>query len=163
MFAKPFQKAFSLIELMVVIGIIGIISAVSLASLSAIQKSSRDAQRQSDLRVIQGALQQYYADQNSYPDLATLNAGASIDNCTGKTGCTVTKTYLSASPKEPTSNLVTPYCYISLISSASGAASCASATPGKCHFYELYTKLENSSGTLSCGGNATYNLKLTPL
>ena len=159
MFDKYSQKAFSLIELMVVISIIAIISAISITSLQAIQKNGRDAQRQSDIRVIQGALQQFYADHNYYPDSLALNGGASFVSVV-----TPQKTYLSKTPVDPTSGTATPYCYVSQISSS--ITTDCTANPGKCHFYRLNAKLENpGSGVVnsSCGGQTTYNFEVKPL
>ena len=59
------KKAFSLIELLVVISIIGILVAAGLAVYSGAQKRGRDAKRRGDLQAIQNALEQYYA-ENSY-------------------------------------------------------------------------------------------------
>lgn len=59
---------FTLIELLIVIAIIAILISIGLASYSRAQAQARDGQRKSDLRNIQGALEQYYADFNRYPD-----------------------------------------------------------------------------------------------
>jgi prepilin-type N-terminal cleavage/methylation domain-containing protein len=158
MFSNLSQKAFSLVELMVVISIIGVVSAVSLSSVTTIQKNNRDAQRQSDLRLIQGALQQYYADANHYPDSLTLTSSAAF---TCPTGCGISaKTYLNRTPTDPTPGTTTPYCYAPFKSTA--LAACAA---GQCHYYQLDAKLEspNGSTTYTCGGNATYNFQVTPL
>lgn len=63
------DKAFTLLELLVVIGIIAIIVSLGFASYSTTQKKVRDAKRKSDLKEIQNALEQYYAVCGSeYPD-----------------------------------------------------------------------------------------------
>jgi len=64
---KP-DNGFTLLELLVVIAIIGVLIALGTVSYSAIQRKSRDAKRESDLKSIQGALEQYYAaNDGSYP------------------------------------------------------------------------------------------------
>ncbi len=77
----PAQAGFTLMELLIVIGIIGILISVSVASFSTAQKKGRDARRLGDMKAMQNAFEQYYADHNSsYP--ATCHAiigGAGLD------------------------------------------------------------------------------------
>jgi len=61
------QKGFTLIELLVVIAIIGILSSVVLASLTTARMKARDAQRLSDLKQLELALQFYYDEHGYYP------------------------------------------------------------------------------------------------
>lgn len=173
MFLKSAQKGFSLVEIMVVISIIALLSIVSIGTLTTIQKNNRDAKRQSDLRLIQGALQQFYSDRNHYPnDLATvLSAGTALTDCSGEpVGCVTSKTYLSQVPKDPQSGTTTPYCYrsqIANVTSGSGTGNCgilAGQGAGTCHFYNLCANLENSAnGAAGCSCSASYNFKVTPL
>ncbi|KKS16915.1 MAG: hypothetical protein UU77_C0010G0026 [candidate division WWE3 bacterium GW2011_GWC1_41_7] len=62
------SQGFTLIELLIVVLIIGVLSGVVLAVLnsSGIQQKARDSQRKSDLKVIQAALELYYADNRTY-------------------------------------------------------------------------------------------------
>lgn len=53
-------------ELLIVIAIIGILISVSVASYSSAQKKARDARRHQDLKAMQNAWEQYYADNNGY-------------------------------------------------------------------------------------------------
>lgn len=157
-------KGFSLIEILVTIGIIAIISGVVALSVTSIQQNTRNSQRKSDLRVLQSAIQQFYADLNHYPNQLTID-GSALNNCSGEpAGCVVSKTYLSKTPKDPNSPS-TNYCYSSQFT-VSDATACSSTTnPGKCHFYRLYAQLENPSGTttFTCNGVTTYNFEITPL
>lgn len=61
------KEGFTLIELLIVIAIIGILSAILMANLVGVRQRARDAQRKSDLRQIQSALELYRADVGSYP------------------------------------------------------------------------------------------------
>lgn len=63
------QNGFTLVELLLVIVIISILSGVLLVIIQPgkMQGNARDAQRLSDLKVIQGALELYFADHRSYP------------------------------------------------------------------------------------------------
>lgn len=52
---------------MVVVGIIGLLSSIVMVSLSGARMKSRDARRVADIKTIQLALSQYYADRGFYP------------------------------------------------------------------------------------------------
>lgn len=103
-----YRRAFSLIELLVVIALIGILVAVATVSYTTIQKRSRDSRRTTDLKAVQQAFEQYYANSNaSYPG-----------NCTG-----LDATYLpNGMPQDPQSGIsyadettsactLTSYCF----------------------------------------------------
>lgn len=169
------QNGFSLIEILVAISIIGIVTGVIALAVSSIQRNTRDSQRETDLRVLQSAIQQFYADQNHYPntDLSVLIAnGSALTNCSGEpAGCIVSKTYISKTPKDPNSPQ-TNYCYMSQFSFTASAFTTAnectsSSNSGKCHYYELCAKLENQSGTATCtcsvSASVSANFKITPL
>lgn len=62
------KKAFTLLEMLVVIGIIAILVSLGASSYSTAQKKARDAKRKGDLKVIQNAMEQYYSICNyQYP------------------------------------------------------------------------------------------------
>jgi general secretion pathway protein G len=69
---------FTLIELLIVVAIISILSTLLMVNFIAVRQRGRDAQRKSDLRQIQSALELYRADQDSYPQ---SNNNYSIGNC----------------------------------------------------------------------------------
>ncbi len=72
-------KAFTLIELMVVVGIIAILAAVGISIYANAQKIARDGKRIADLQEIQKALEQYFAvNNNAYP--ANANYPSSINS-----------------------------------------------------------------------------------
>ncbi|SRR5258708_1627420 len=133
------SKGFTLIELLVSISIIGIVFGVIVSSMSVIQRNARDAQRKSDFSRLQSALQQYYADQNNYPQ-PNISSGSSGGSSIG----TSTRTYLSSLPVDP--NTSSGYTYRPLSGTCTdGVTSCScdnSATP--CLKYCLYSKLENT-------------------
>jgi type IV pilus assembly protein PilE len=55
------KKAFTLLEMLVVIGIIAILVSLGFASYSTVQKKARDAKRQGDLKGAQELMEQCYA------------------------------------------------------------------------------------------------------
>jgi general secretion pathway protein G len=64
------KKGFTLIELLIVITILGILMTIGYQSFYRSQEKARDAERKSDLRQIQKALELYEQDQPlpAYPD-----------------------------------------------------------------------------------------------
>lgn len=61
------SRGFTLIELLIVIAIIGILSTLLMTNFIGIRQRARDAQRKSDVRQMQSALELYRADVGSYP------------------------------------------------------------------------------------------------
>lgn len=60
------RKGFTLIELLVVIAIISVLAGLLVVNFVGIRQRGRDAQRKSDLRQIQSALELYRADNGTY-------------------------------------------------------------------------------------------------
>lgn len=147
----PQQQGFTLIELLVVISIIAIISGVGLMSLGAVQRSGRDAHRESDLRNIQSALQQYYADNNFYPP----SGSNSLNSLTSG------KVYLKTIPVDPSGG---SYGYIASSSSSSNTTCTNTDTnpANRCHYYALCTKMESKSNALGLCSSSNYNFEINP-
>ena len=66
------KHGFTLVELLVAIAIIGILSSIVFSGLSSGRGKSRDAQRLSDLKTINGALENYFAQNGTYPSVSTF-------------------------------------------------------------------------------------------
>lgn len=67
------NSGFTLIELLVVISIISVLAAFLMANFINIRQRGRDAQRKSDLKQIQSALELYRSDHGKYPGFADDN------------------------------------------------------------------------------------------
>lgn len=117
------QRGFTLIEILIAISLIGILLSVTISASITLQKSSRDARRKSDLRSIQSALQQYYADQFNFP--TAINGSVSFSSGA------VQKTYLGNIPQDPSTR--TNYGFLAIKCDNTG---------GNCQGYCLYAKLE---------------------
>jgi prepilin-type N-terminal cleavage/methylation domain-containing protein len=61
------RKAFTIVELLVVMAVISILISLAVVGIQAIQKSQRELSRQNDIRNIAGAMAEYYAKNRVYP------------------------------------------------------------------------------------------------
>jgi prepilin-type N-terminal cleavage/methylation domain-containing protein len=77
-----FEKAFTLVELLIVIALIAILSVAVLATINPIEQSNkaRDAKFKNDAAEVLSAYERYYAAQNAYPWNIDNDASGSIDN-----------------------------------------------------------------------------------
>ncbi|MFS8159122.1 MAG: type II secretion system protein [Candidatus Roizmanbacteria bacterium] len=106
------KSAFTLIEILVVIGIIAILIGLGSVSYSTAQKKARDARRKGDIQAIQNAFEQYYSICGfSYPVTATGDVPATVD-CADPA-----QTIMSAVPTDPLGSAYT------VIAADSGGAS----------------------------------------
>jgi len=100
-------KAFSLIELMVVMTVMAILFAVASISYGSVMKSSRDAKRKIDMESIRQALVLYRAEEGKYPISSDypMSCGDSGSNVNGTYGiCSTSKTFLRTLPVDPKSS-----------------------------------------------------------
>ena len=118
------RKAFTLVELLVVITVMGIITSFIFISVGGSKMRARDTQRAVDLGLLDNAINQYYRDKGSYPSLPDgcdlPTNGVSSDavtrwtddsgeinninsNCLSKTGYIkdLVPNYISALPTDP--------------------------------------------------------------
>ncbi|EKD85387.1 MAG: hypothetical protein ACD_38C00035G0011 [uncultured bacterium] len=168
-------RGFTLIELLVTVSIIAILATIGLIAYSSILAQGRDSKRQSDLRSIQSALEQYYSDQGFYPtagpvgtqqqqglnDLlaSTTTPPPAFDSNTGNPVTSgIIKKYINQLPHDPAE---IDYYYEAF---SSNLSSCDNSTTNKCTTYCLYTQLESLSANdlKGCREVSTYNFALTP-
>jgi len=65
------KKAFTLVEILVVVTIIGLLTATATVTYTVFLKQSRDAKRKTDLEQIRATLEMYRSNNDTYP--ATLS------------------------------------------------------------------------------------------
>ena len=102
------KKGFTLIELLIVISIIGILSSLLMVNFIGVRQRGRDAQRKSNIRQIQAALELYRTDQSNYPPTSDFNncgPGSSLTDDNKPPNAT----YLQTIPCDPLSGQ--PYQY----------------------------------------------------
>jgi len=67
---KPFRRAFTLIELLIVVAIIAILAAIAVPNFLEAQTRARVSRVKNDMRTIATGLEAYAVDHNQYPHLA---------------------------------------------------------------------------------------------
>lgn len=72
------QQGFTLIELLVVIVIIGVLIALSVPVVVNYLERGRDTERKADVDLIADAAEQYYTDNNAYPE--TVYGNTSLED-----------------------------------------------------------------------------------
>lgn len=91
MFKKHFQSGLSMIEILIVTAVIGVLVIAALSILPQQINKGRDGRRKSDLQKIKIAFEDYFNDNDCYPDPDILN------NC----GSADLAPYLSSIPCDP--------------------------------------------------------------
>lgn len=141
------KKAFTLIELMVVITIIAILTGVVLSQFSVARARSRDGKRIADVAQIQLAIQLYFDRCNQYPD-ATTGGAVNLGSTKGCPAGITVGTFLNQLPTPPAFPTGTGYAY-----------SYAVHTTGTVNDdYYIYTTLETKSAALDDDVDNTLNL-----
>jgi len=131
------RKAFTLLELLVVIAMIGILISLGVASFSNAQRKARDSRRREDIKAVQNGLEQYYADHNgSYP-VVSVNFGTVINNA----GTAYFPAGAPVDPKNVSPNVysinatLTAYCVCALLeTTGTGNASALPGALGTCTY-----------------------------
>jgi general secretion pathway protein G len=64
---KKINKAFTLIEVLVVVVLIGILATLAVVAISSTRMKARDAKRLADIKQMQSALELCFTEMGSYP------------------------------------------------------------------------------------------------
>lgn len=110
-------KAFTLIELLIVMGIIAILLAISAYGIALVFRNSRNSQRAEFINDFKVGLEKYYSSYGVYPEMAKI----CINSSTGKlilkspSSTNILEVYLNKNstfyPSTQTSNKESRYCY----------------------------------------------------
>lgn len=109
---KKMRKAFTLVELMVVITVIAILMTIAIVSFTRIQKQARDTKRKADVRTLQTALQAYFTEFQAYPIMTTPTIATTALT-------SLAPTYIPSIPTAPLGSTGTNVNYM-YVSSATG-------------------------------------------
>jgi len=137
--SKIQETGFTLIELLVVISIISLLATVALASLNDARAKARDAQRVTEMKEVQKALQLYWHDHQEYPQEGVNTVFSSCD--TGATSlqnglADLEPDYIPEIPSDPENST---YCYYYTTQSI---YSCETAPP---ETFVLYFSTESTT------------------
>jgi len=154
-------SGFTLIELLVSISVMAVVFGVVISSTAKVQQNARNAKRNSDLKIIQSALQQYYADNNFFP--TAITGDSCLHECTGNgsaacatvTCSNATKIYLKDIPIDPGTSQ--NYCYFASTKASdnnttTNCSNTADNLDGRCYFYKLHANMEGKSAAYNCAG-----------
>jgi prepilin-type N-terminal cleavage/methylation domain-containing protein len=145
-------KGFTLVEILITLALLGIMVGMVLVVLNpaTYREKARNGRRMSDLQVVQGAIEMYYAQQSVYPsgtDATNLNNALANEGGGAWTAGGVT--YLSRTPREPLGGTYQAYCYTP---NAAGYLLCAQLEgtvdptwlPGTCNTLSYNYCLQNT-------------------
>ncbi|MEI7632286.1 MAG: prepilin-type N-terminal cleavage/methylation domain-containing protein [bacterium] len=141
---KKVQQGFTIIELLIVIAIIGVLAGLVLNNFQGAQAKARDVQRRTDLNSIHGKLEEYYNNNNGYPDgvlSTTILAGMDAFALKDADGADIVNSFAisAASAPNPTVANTNEYAYAAYGCTSATAQTTVGAT---CTKYVLKTYLE---------------------
>ena len=146
------RKAFTLVELLVVISIMSILTIVTVSQFRTARKRANDVARKGDLNAVAKALQLYFADFGEMPDMddpagGQIKVKSSVISWGGEFKDGTNYTYMIKLPTENATGGWPQYCY---------------KTDYAKKKYALFAKLEVASdsecegNTYSCGTSNEY-------
>ncbi len=100
LFSHYRKRAFTLIELLIVVAIIAILAAIAVPNFLEAQTRSKVSRCAADMRSIRTAIESYYVDVNWYPETDTGTADWTKAGV-GLIRCTTPVAYITTIPKSP--------------------------------------------------------------
>lgn len=91
------HRAFTIVEILIIISVITILAGIASLGYSGMQRDARNKERESDIAIIQTALEQFYEKNGYYPPM---------DKMTGESEATMT--FLTRDLNIPDTALVAP-------------------------------------------------------
>ncbi len=90
--AKALKKkdGFTLVELMVVVVIIGILAAIAVPQFTGMKEKAENAAEEANLRIIDSAIEMYYAENGDWPNDLTSDLEPYIADMTDLDGYNLT-------------------------------------------------------------------------
>lgn len=89
------NKAFTIVEVLIIVLIISILTSITGVYANTIQKQTRDKERNNDTVVIVNSLERYYAANNEYPQNELLNPSFSSSTLPNYSAVKATLPYLT--------------------------------------------------------------------
>ena len=107
------EGGFSLIEVLITMVIMSVLVGVAVSVYTSARKSGWDSKRRADLKRIQGALELYYADKHSYPDVGDCGAGnwQDVGELASSLTPAVGNRYIDEIPEDPNRDPNISYLY----------------------------------------------------
>jgi prepilin-type N-terminal cleavage/methylation domain-containing protein len=134
-------RAFTLIEILVVVSIIAILAGLVLVSFSTPQKQANDTRRKNDLKQYAALLKEYAANNQGFYPCRTSTASTTGTFCTTDLG-------LSASdcPVDPKAG-TSPYGYNYIAGTEGGGANCGTNGAPSASRFVLHARIEAATNT----------------
>jgi prepilin-type N-terminal cleavage/methylation domain-containing protein len=126
------RKAFTLVELLVVIAVIAILSTIAVISYGAVKSKSRNDTRKDNLSIISKALDLYRAENNAYPNTngvlqgACQSYGSLSDSGAAAWIPGLAPGYLQSLPHDPNTDVKNP---------SSDGSACRNSAGQNCYLY----------------------------
>lgn len=96
------SKAFTLVEILIVVVILGILAAIVVPQFTNATQDAQKGNMKAQIKSLQNQIELYRARENNYPDFTTDGWG----DATAGTGM-IGKGYIKSAPKNPYNNMTT--------------------------------------------------------